>query len=191
MMYGYARVSTEDQKLDLQTDALKRAGCQKIVADHGVSGSTTDRPGWRKVIKALKAGDMLVVYSLSRATRSLVDLTALVNDLQERGVEFQSLTEKIDTNTAMGRGMLHILGALSQMERELTLERINAGLAAARTRGVRFGRPSIMSKADHDCALDQNLTVAQAAAKIGVSKRHVYRIRAKAGLDKDLSARAA
>jgi DNA invertase Pin-like site-specific DNA recombinase len=179
-MYGYARVSTPEQKLDLQTDKLTAAGCEKIVTDQGVSGATTDRPGWRKVLRVLKTGDTLVVYSLSRATRSLADLTALVNDLQARGIGFQSLTEKIDTTTAMGRGMLNILGALNQMERELTLERVNAGLAAARARGVRFGRPSTLSQADHDCAVNDELTVAQAANKIGVSKRHVYRLRAQA-----------
>ena len=180
-MYGYARVSTAEQKLDLQQDALTKAGCTKIYTDRGVSGATTDRPGWRKVLKALKTGDVLVVYSLSRATRSLADLTALVNELQARGVGFQSLTEKIDTTTAMGRGMLNILGALNQMERELTLERISAGLAAARARGVRFGRPSTLSDADRDCALNLDLTAAQAAKKIGVSKRHIYRLRTNAG----------
>jgi DNA invertase Pin-like site-specific DNA recombinase len=179
-IFGYARVSTADQKLDLQSDALKKAGCEKIVTDQGVSGATTDRPGWKKMLRALREGDMLVVYSLSRATRSLADLTALVNEFQARGIGFQSLTEKIDTTTAMGRGMLNILGALNQMERELTLERVNAGLAAARARGVRFGRPSTLSQADHDCALNDELTVAEAAKKIGVSKRHVYRLRAQA-----------
>jgi DNA invertase Pin-like site-specific DNA recombinase len=179
-VFGYARVSTADQKLDLQADALKKAGCEKIMTDQGISGATTDRPGWKKVLKALKEGDMLVVYSLSRATRSLADLTALVNDFQVRGVGFQSLTEKIDTTTAMGRGMLNILGALNQMERELTLERVNAGLAAARARGQKFGRPCSLSVADRECALNQELTVAEAAKKIGVSKRHIYRLRAQA-----------
>jgi len=176
--YGYARVSTPDQKLDLQIDALKKAGCEKLFTDQGVSGATTDRPGWRKALRTLKQGDVLVVYSLSRATRSLSDLTALVADLQARGVGFQSVTEKIDTSTAMGRGMLNILGALNQMEREITLERVNAGLAAARVRGVRFGRPSTLSQADRECVLNLELTVAEAAKKIGVSKRHVYRLRA-------------
>jgi len=104
-----------------------KAGCTKIYIDHGISGVTNDRPGWRKVLKVLKSGDVLVVYSLSRATRSLADLAALGNDLQTRGIGFQSLTENIDTTIAMGRGMLNILGALNQMERELTLERVNAG----------------------------------------------------------------
>jgi len=97
---GYARVSTVEQKLDRQRDALTKAGCTKIYTDHGVSGAATDRPGWRKVLKALKSGDVLVVYSLSRATRGLADLTALVNDLQARGIGFQSLKEKIDTTIA-------------------------------------------------------------------------------------------
>ena len=179
-IYGYARVSTVEQKLDLQRDALTKAGCTKIYTDHGISGATTERPGWRKVLKALNSGDVLVVYSLSRATRGLADLTALVNDLQARGIGFHSLTEKIDTTIAMGRGMLNILGALNQKERELTPERVNAGLAAARARGVKFGRPSTLSDADRECALNRNLTVAPAAKKIGVSKRHVYRLRTAA-----------
>jgi len=176
-MYGYARVSTPDQKLDLQSDALKKAGCEKIITDHGVSGATTDRPGWRRALKALKEGDTLVVYSLSRASRSMADLTALVRDLKERGVAFKSLTESIDTGTAMGEFMLNILGAVAQMERDVLMERVNAGLAAARARGVRFGRPSTLSEADRECALNLDLTVAQAAKKVGVSKRHVYRLR--------------
>jgi DNA invertase Pin-like site-specific DNA recombinase len=179
-VYGYSRVSTPEQRLDLQEDALRKAGAEKFYGDLGFSGANGDRPGWRKVLKRLKAGDTLMVYSLSRATRSLADLSALVADLQAREVGFHSLTEQINTTTAMGRGMLNILGALNQMERELTLERINAGLAAARARGVQFGRPSKLSQADRDAALNLDLTVAEAAKKVGVSKRHVYRLRNKA-----------
>jgi len=177
---GYGRVSTAAQKLDLQRDALTKADCTKIYTDHGVSGAATDRPGWRKVLKALKSGDVLVVYSLSRATCSLADLTALLNELQARGIGLQSLTEKIYTTIAMGRGMLNILGARNQMKRELTLERVNAKLAAARARGVKFGRPSTPSDTHRECALNLDLTVAQAAKRFGVSKRHVYRRRTAA-----------
>ncbi len=134
---GYARVSTDDQTLDLQTDALKKAECWRIYTDQ-VSGAKTERPGLAKALDALREGDTLVVWRLDRLGRSLPHLIQVVEDLKRRNIGFKSLTESIDTTTPAGELIFHIFGALAQFERNLIRERTNAGLAAARARG-RFG----------------------------------------------------
>ena len=140
MKIGYARVSTDDQTTALQLDALKRAGCTKTFKDHGVSGVAKDRPGLERALKALRKGDVLVVWRLDRLGRSLGDLIEIINALAARGCGFLSLTENIDTTTAGGRLVFHLMGALAEFERSLIGERTRAGLRAARARNVQLGR---------------------------------------------------
>ena len=144
MKYGYARVSTDDQKADLQTAALKKAGCEHVFTDT-VSGSASKRPELTRCLASLRAGDTLVVWKLDRLGRSLSHLVAVLSDLQGRGVAFQSLTEAIDTESAAGRLMGHILGALAEFERSLIVERTKAGLKAAKQRGQKLGRKRSLS----------------------------------------------
>src|SRR3954471_12916002 len=144
MLIGYARVSTLDQTLDLQQDALTAAGCQDIYTDT-VSGSVTDRPGLTQALSHLRPGDALVVWRLAPLRRSLPHLIETVRQLQERGVGFRSLQEQIDTTTSGGKLVFHVFGALAEFERDLIRERTHAGLAAARARGRLFGRPKVLS----------------------------------------------
>lgn len=138
---GYARVSTEEQHLDLQLQALELAGCARIFEDPGVSGAARERPGLGGAIAAAKAGDVLVVWKLDRLGRSLPHLIDVINSLREAGIGFRSLQEQIDTTSAGGRFYLHILAALAEFERELIGERTKAGMASARRRGKHVGRP--------------------------------------------------
>src|SRR6266581_2917923 len=144
MKIGYCRVSTDDQNHDLQLAALKRAGCRKIFTDKA-TGAHVKRPELTKCLKALKAGDVLVVWKLDRLGRSLRDLIALLDDLKTRGVAFRSLTEAIDTATATGRAMWQMVGILAELERSLIQERTKAGRAAAQARGVKMGRKPLLS----------------------------------------------
>lgn len=145
MKIGYARVSTGDQSLDLQTDALTAAGCATLFSDKGISGSAESRPGLNDALAALSQGDVLTVWRLDRLGRSLPHLIHLVNELGGRGVEFVSLSEHIDTTTAGGKLVFHMMGALAEFERSLMVERTKAGIAAARKRGKRVGRPLALS----------------------------------------------
>lgn len=148
MRIGYARVSTSDQSVDLQVDALRRASCDLIFREEGVSGATVDRPALREALDALKPGDVLVVWKLDRLGRSLAHLIALVSELGRRGVGFASLSEAIDTQYPGGRFLFHVMGALAEFERALISERTRAGIAAARVRGARLGRPPKFDWAD-------------------------------------------
>lgn len=141
LMIGYARVSTDVQRMDLQMDALKQAGCDHIFADHGISGASTDRPGLQQAMDMLQKGDTLVVWRLDRLGRSLVNLVEHVSDLGEQGVEFRSLTESIDTSSSGGKLLFHMIAALAEFERSLISERTKAGMAAAKLRGKHVGRP--------------------------------------------------
>lgn len=145
MMVGYARVSTEEQSLDLQTDALRAVGCESIFCDAGVSGSAVTRPALADAFKKLQKGDVLVTWRLDRLGRSLSHLISLIAALEKRGVAFRSLAEAIDTSSAPGRLMFHVLGALAEFERSLIVERTTAGLSAARARGKMLGRPRKLS----------------------------------------------
>ena len=145
MKIGYARVSTDEQNLDLQRAALESAGCGRIFEDHGISGSATTRPGLSEALAAMKQGDSLVVWKLDRLGRSLGHLVGLLDDLGKRGVGFVSLTESIDTTTAGGRLVFHMMAALSEFERSLIMERTRAGMSAAKRRGTRLGRPLKMT----------------------------------------------
>jgi DNA invertase Pin-like site-specific DNA recombinase len=144
MKIGYARVSTHEQNLSLQTDALTDAGCENIFEDH-ISGSKSSRPGFDEALTYLRKGDVLVVWRLDRLGRSLKHLIEIVTLLEERGVGFQSLQESIDTTTNGGRLIFHVFGALAEFERNLIRERTQAGLAAARARGRKGGRPKALN----------------------------------------------
>lgn len=137
---GYARVSRDDQRLDLQRDALTKEKCQKIFEEKK-SGKDMDRPELIKVLDQLRAGDTLVVWRLDRLGRSLKNLLETINKLEERKINFKSLTENIDTTTATGKLIFHMFGALAEFERNIIRERTNAGLVAARSRGKLGGRP--------------------------------------------------
>lgn len=138
---GYARVSTDEQRIDLQRNALEQAGCEKIFFDQGISGSKAERAGLLEAINALQSGDMLVVWRLDRLGRSLINLVELVNNLGKRGIEFRSLTESIDTGSSGGRLVFHLMAALAEFERSLISERTRAGMEAARRNGKHVGRP--------------------------------------------------
>ena len=145
MKIGYARVSTDEQSLVLQRDALKKAGCQKIISDKGVSGSRIQRDGLDRLLKQIKNGDVLVVWKLDRLGRSLRHLIELIETLREKGVDFQSLSDGISTTTAGGQLVFHIMGALAEFERSLIIERTKAGLEAAKRRGKYPGRPKLLN----------------------------------------------
>jgi len=138
---GYARVSTEEQKVDLQLNALKQAGCEQIFMDEGVSGAKADRAGLKKALVSLQPGDTLVVWRLDRLGRSLINLVSLMSELGNRGIEFYSLMENIDTSSAGGRLVFHLMAALAEFERSLISERTKAGMEAAKLKGIHVGRP--------------------------------------------------
>jgi len=145
VLIGYARVSTGDQNLDLQKNALIRAECELIFEDKA-SGKHVRRPGLKQAIRRSREGDTLVVWKLDRLGRSVRDLITLVSDLQSRGVHFRSLTDSIDTSTPAGRFFFHVMSALAEMERELIIERTRAGLVAARAKGRIGGRKRVMTE---------------------------------------------
>src|SRR3990170_7616784 len=140
MQIGYARVSTEEQTLELQKDALTAADCSRIFSDVA-SGANTERQGLAEALNFVRSGDTLVVWKLDRLGRSLKHLIETIRDLEQRQVSFKSLTENIDTTTSGGKLVFHLFGALAEFERDLIRERTQAGLAAARARGRMGGRP--------------------------------------------------
>jgi len=177
-LLGYARVSTAEQNADLQTDELTAAGCWKVFADQA-SGARDRRPELDRVLEQLRPGDTLVVWRLDRLGRSLRHLIDTVTALDERGVGFRSLRESIDTTTAGGRLVFHLFGALAQFEREIIRDRTVAGLAAARARGRRGGRPSKLSADQRRTARklydEREHTVEQIGRILGVSRTAIYR----------------
>lgn len=177
---GYARVSTVEQNLDPQLAALKAAGCETTFTDQGVSGAEFDRSGLSATLKTLKAGDTLVVWRLDRLGRSLVDLVRLINHLGNRKVEFQSLTEAIDTSSSGGRLLFHLLAAMAEFERSLISERTKAGMSAARARGSRIGRRPAMTAhqiADARIALEgEKIPIHTVAAQYSVHPRTLLRV---------------
>jgi DNA invertase Pin-like site-specific DNA recombinase len=144
MLIGYARVSTHDQTLNLQQDALQKAGCSKIFTDTA-SGAKTERKGLDNALNYVRKGDTFVVWRLDRLGRSLPHLIATMTDLEERGIGFKSLIENIDTTTSGGKLIFHIFGALAEFERDIIRERTQAGLLAARARGRKGGRPHALT----------------------------------------------
>src|SRR3954454_4848902 len=178
MLIGYARVSTNEQNLDLQRDALNKAGCTEIYTDN-VSGTKATRPGLREALSHLRSGDTLVVWRLDRLGRSLRHLIDTITDLQERGIGFKSLTESIDTTTSGGRLVFNIFGSLAEFEREIIRERTNAGLTAARSRGKLGGRPKALSESKAEMArqlyADRTHSINEICQTLGVSRTTFYR----------------
>lgn len=178
MKIGYARVSTKDQNLDLQLDALKAVGCERIFEDK-ISGSRTERDGLSQTMQSLHSGDTLVVWKLDRLGRSLQHLIAVINDLRERGIFFKSLKENLDTSSSTGKLIFHIFGALAEFERDIIQERTMAGLHAARSRGRIGGRPKVMNakklKLAKTLMADNSRSVREICEILGVSKATLYR----------------
>jgi len=178
MLVGYARVSTVEQNLDLQLDALKKAGCEKVYEDVA-SGSKTNRVGLNEILSFVRKGDTLVVWRLDRLGRSLRHLIQVVNTMNDNGVFFMSLQEKIDTSSSGGKLIFHVFGALAEFERDIIRERTIAGLKAARERGRIGGRKRIMDKNMIRMAktlmADPKSKVEDICATLGVSKATLYR----------------
>ena len=179
MLIGYARVSTQDQTLALQQDALRASGCTQIFTDTA-SGAQTERPGLAEAISHCRKGDTLVVWRLDRLGRSLTHLIDTITALNEKGIGFKSITEAIDTTTSGGKLIFHIFGALAEFERDIIKERTNAGLTAARARGKRGGRPKLTPHA-RKVALakalysDQKTTIPEILKTLNISRATLYR----------------
>jgi DNA invertase Pin-like site-specific DNA recombinase len=183
MILGYARVSTADQNLDLQRDALAKAGAEQIYEEHA-SGARTDRPVLADVISRLRPGDKLVVWKLDRLGRSTKALIDLVDTFEATGVQFESVTDKIDTTTPAGRCFFTILAAIAEMERGLIRERTNAGLKTARSRGRFGGRKNKLSASQEAAVLAAlgrpDTNVSELAEAFGVNRKTIYRVQWRA-----------
>jgi len=178
LLIGYARVSTDDQRLDLQHDALQKAGCHRVFEDRA-SGARTDRPGLTQALSHLRAGDTLVVWKLDRLGRTTHQLVGLLEQFEREGVKLRSLQDGIDPSTSMGKAMLQIGAVFAEMERNLIRERTKAVLSAARARGRLGGRKPTVTPAHLDTArrlmADDGLSMAEIAARVGVGRTTLYR----------------
>lgn len=179
MLVGYARVSTSDQNLDLQRDALEAAGCERLFTDTA-SGAKAERPGLKEALKECRQGDTLVVWKLDRLGRSLPHLVETVRDLMAREVGFKSLQESIDTTTSGGKLIFHIFASLAEFERDLIRERTNAGLSSARARGRKGGRPKgVMDPNKQKAAMalknDTSRSVSEICQILGVCRNTYYK----------------
>ena len=180
MHFGYVRTSTEQQNIGLQIESLKAAGVddRNIYCDR-VSGAKRERPKLNELLGKLRRGDTLVIWKFDRLARSMHDLLEITNKLHEKGVQFKSITEDIDTNSPMGNFAFHLLGALGQFERELIKERINAGIANARAKGKHMGRPRTLTDEQVKVAQDMRNSgkgVMEIARILGCSRHVIYRI---------------
>ena len=191
MLIGYARVSTNDQTLSLQVDALTKASCEKLFTDH-ISGTKAERPGLRDAMSHLRAGDTLVVWRLDRLGRSLRHLIDTVTELEQRGIGFKSLQENIDTTTSGGKLVFHIFGSLAEFEREVIKERTAAGLEAARARGKVGGRPRRLDEKKAELAwrmyADKSNSVSEICKTLGITRMTLWRyVRAgeRTGIQRD------
>jgi DNA invertase Pin-like site-specific DNA recombinase len=176
-LIGYARVSTTEQDLAPQRDALVAAGCERVFEDRS-SGAKADRPGLARVLAYLRAGDVLVVWKLDRLGRSVSHLIETVRDLEDHGIDVHSLTEQIDTTTPGGRLIFHVFGALAEFERDLIRERTQAGLYAAKARGRTGGRKPVVTEERLNRAralIANGLTAREAAARVKVGKTSLYK----------------
>jgi DNA invertase Pin-like site-specific DNA recombinase len=178
MLIGYARVSTHDQTLNLQQDALRKAGCDRIFTDTA-SGAKAERIGLEEALNYVRKGDTLVVWRLDRLGRSLPHLISTMTDLEERGIGFKSLTENIDTTTSGGKLIFHIFGALAEFERNLIKERTTAGLVAARARGKKGGRPNALTARQisiaKDLYTDRKASIHEICRTLKISRATLYR----------------
>ncbi|UAW63850.1 recombinase family protein [Mycoavidus sp. HKI] len=185
MLFGYARVSTDDQNLNLQRDALKESGCERIFEDT-VSGAKAERTGLTGLMNVLRAGDTVVIWRLDRLGRTLKNLIQLVEDLETAKVGLRSLQENIDTTSSGGKLIFHLFGALAEFERNLIRERTQAGIAAARARGRMGGRPKRLDPIKLALALklyhERHHTIDEICQMMGISKSTLYNY-----LDKDAS----
>ena len=177
MLIGYARISTNDQNLDMQRDALKKAECEKVFVEQ-MSGGLDTRPELERTMKTLVEGDTLIVWRLDRLGRSLKHLIELTTELEERGIGLRSLTEAIDTTTASGKLTFHIFGALAEFERNLIRERTQAGLAAARAKGRKGGRSPVLDDQQREEAVRlysaKQHSVKEICRMMGISKPTLY-----------------
>jgi len=178
VLIGYARVSTDDQNLNLQRDALNQAGCDQIFEDR-LSGAKAERPGLHEALRYARSGDTLVVWRLDRLSRSLKDLIEMVTLLESDSVGLKSLKEAIDTTSSSGKLIFHIFGALAEFERNLIRERTQAGLQAARARGRKGGRPKALNTDKQALAVqlydEKTHTVEQICQMMGISKPTLYK----------------
>jgi DNA invertase Pin-like site-specific DNA recombinase len=177
MQIGYARVSTQDQNLDMQIEALTNAGCEKLFHDK-TSGSRAERPGFSKVLETLREGDTLIVLKLDRLGRSVKNLVDFVSALQKQGIQFKSLTDAIDTRAPSGRFFFHVMASLAEMERELTVERTRTGLEVARKLGRKGGRKRRMTDSKIESAkrlLANGVPPRDVALNLSVSIPTLYR----------------
>ena len=177
MRIAYARVSTPEQSLDLQTDALKEAGYDHIFCDHGRSG-VKDRPELRAALELAQEGDTFMVWRLDRVARSMKELLDIISGLNDRGVRFLSLNESFDVSSAFGELILHVLGAIAHFERSLIIERTKAGMNAAKKRGVKMGRKPVMNSdevAEAYQLINHGSSIEDVAREYGIGKSTLYR----------------
>lgn len=178
MLIGYARVSTNDQRLDLQQDALRAVGCERVFTDTA-SGAKTDRPGLAAALEFCRDGDVLVVWKLDRLGRSLPHLVETAQSLAARGIGFRSIQEQLDTTTSGGKLIFHLFASLAEFERDLIRERTHAGLAAARARGRNGGRPKGIDERKQKAALalkrDPQYSIKEICSIVGISRNTYYK----------------
>lgn len=181
MKIGYARVSTKDQNLSLQMDALKKEGC-KIIFQEKMSGAKTDRPELRRMMDQIREDDLIVIWKLDRLGRSLRNLVNLVNEIQTNGAGLKSLNDSINTSTPHGKLTFYLFAALAEFERDIISERTKAGLAAARARGRMGGRPKGLSKAAKDKAMiaktlyeQREMSVSEICKYLSIAKSTMYK----------------
>ena len=180
-MIGYARVSTEEQHLDLQIIALEAAGCDEIYRDHGMSAAARHRPGFEQACQQLQSGDVLAIWKMDRAFRSVLHAAAMLEEFRLHDIELSCLTEPIDLGTAYGRCMYHVRNAMGQLEREYISERTIAGMRAAKDRGVVLGRPKKLTarqvrRIRSRVKANPQLSPQIIADEYGVSARTIYRV---------------
>lgn len=180
MKVGYARVSTFEQDLDLQLDALNAKGCDRIFCDQGESGAKGSRPEWDNCLDHLRKGDTLVIWKLDRASRSTKHLIELAENLKKKGVELRSLKEQIDTSTAMGKFFFRMTASIAELERDIIRERTLAGLTAARARGRKGGRKKSITEGQKleakRLAEAGELSITDICTKVGISRASYYRL---------------
>jgi DNA invertase Pin-like site-specific DNA recombinase len=181
MKIGYARVSTKEQNLSLQLDALKKEGCERIYQEK-ISGAKADRPELQKMIEQLRSGDVIITWKLDRLGRSLRDLVNLVNEIQDKGAGLKALHDAIDTTTPHGKLFFHFSASLAEFERDIIRERTKAGLEAARARGRVGGRPKGLSKAAKDKAMiadtlyrQGEMSVTEICGYLGIARSTLYK----------------
>ena len=184
---GYARVSTSDQKLDMQLDALRAVGCDQIFSDHGVSGAKASRPGLDDALRIVQSGDVLVVFKLDRLGRSVLHLADLLTYFQNEGINFCSLSEGINTTTPGGKLVYHVFSAVAEFQRDLIRENTIHGLRAARERGTRLGRPRLLDECavveGHRLHRQKGIPIEEVAYRLKVSSSTLSRAFKRMRLD--------